>query len=44
MNDQHLISPYSITLESYVKEGNGHQLKKLLIVRKILLISSQGNA
>ena len=43
-SDQHLISPYNITCESHIKvwenKGNGHQLKMVLIVKQILLIST----
>ena len=46
-SDQHLISPHSITTESLIKvmriKGNDHQLKKLLIVKQILLVSTLGN-
>ena len=46
-SDQHLISPYNITTESLIKvmriKGNDHQLKKLLIVNQILLVSTLGN-
>ena len=46
-SDQHLISPYNITTESLMKvmriKGNDHQLKKLLIVNQILLVSTLGN-
>ena len=45
--DQHLISPCNIIPESQVKghkkKGNDHQLKKLLIVIQILLVSTLGN-
>ena len=46
-SDQHLISHYNITTESLIKvmriKGNDHQLKKLLIVNQILLVSTLGN-
>ena len=46
-SDQHLISPHNITTESLIKvmriKGNDHQLKKLLIVNQILLVSIIGN-
>ena len=46
-SDQHLISPYNITTESLINvmriKGNDHQLKKLLIVKHILLVSTLGN-
>ena len=41
-----LISPYNITTESHEgleNKGNDHQLKKLLIVKQILLLSTLGN-
>ena len=46
-SNQHLISHYNITTESLIKvmriKGNDHQLKKLLIVNQILLVSTLGN-
>ena len=45
-NDECLISPYNITTESHEgleNKGNDHQLKKLLIVKQILLLSTSGN-
>ena len=42
-SDQHLISPYNITHQGHESKGNDHQLKKLLIVNQILLVSSLGN-
>ena len=44
-SNQHLISPYNMTSESYIKvnKRNDHQLKKLLIVVQILLVSTIGN-
>ena len=47
-SDELLILPYNITLESNIKvtrihdQGNDHLLKKLLIVKKILLVSTSG--
>ena len=46
-SDQHLISPYNITPKSHIKvtrkKGNDHQRLKLLIVKKILLVSTSKN-
>ena len=46
-NDYHLMPPYKITpktkLEGHENKGNDHQLKRLLIVKQILLISTFGN-
>ena len=47
-NVYHVICHYDITDESNIKvtrkKGNNHQLKKLLIVKQILLVSISGNA
>ena len=46
-SDQHLISPYAFTPESHIQgnesKGNNHQLKKPLMVEKILFVSSIAN-
>ena len=46
-SDKHPISPHNITPESrnegYENIGNDPQLKKLLIVEQILLVSTLGN-
>ena len=45
-SDQHLSSPYNISYESFIKvqnKRNDHQLKKLLIVKQILPVSTLGN-
>ena len=46
-NDQHLVSPYNNTAESFIQDhenkGNNHQLKRLLIVKQILLVNTLGN-
>ena len=45
-SDQHLSSPYNISSESFIKvqnKRNDHQLKKLLIVKQILPVSTLGN-
>ena len=45
-SDECLISPYNITTElheGHENKGNDHQLKKLLIVKQILLLSTSGN-
>ena len=44
-SNQHLISAYNMTSESYIKvnKGNDHQLKKLLTAKQILLVSIIGN-
>ena len=46
-SDWLLISPYNITFESnifvYESKGNDHHFRKLLIVKRILLVSSIGN-
>ena len=43
-SDHHLVSPYNNTAESFIEDhenkGNDHQLKKLLIVKQILLVST----
>ena len=45
--DCHLIFPHNITSELYIKvtriKGNDHQLKKLLIVKQILFVTTLGN-
>ena len=47
-SDELLILPYNITLESNIKvtrihdQGNDQLLKKLLIIKKILLVSTSG--
>ena len=46
MRDSCGISPYSVTPESNIKvvtEKEDYQLKKLLIVKQILLVSTIGN-
>ena len=46
-SDQHLVSPYNNIAVSLISDhenkGNDHQLKKLLIVKQILLVSTLGN-
>ena len=43
-SDYYLNSPYNISPESNTKnKGNDHQVKKLLIVKLILLVSTLGN-
>ena len=45
-SDQHLVSPNNYTTESFIwgheKNRNDHQLKKPLIVKQILLVSTLG--
>ena len=47
MKDYRLICLFSITLKSHFKgqenRENDHQLKQLLIVKQILLVSTLGN-
>ena len=47
MSDYNLISPYKITPESHIlrsqESRTDHQLKMLLIVKQILLVSALGN-
>ena len=43
MSDSHLISPYIITTELNSNIGNDHQVKKLLIVKQILIVSTVEN-
>ena len=40
-SDKYLIPPDNITPQSHSK-GNDHQLKKLLIVKRILLVNTLG--
>ena len=46
-SDYNLNSPYNITPlithQGHENKGNDHQLKKLLIVKQILLVSTIGN-
>ena len=46
-SDYNLNSPYNITPlithQGYENKGNDHQLKKLLIVKQILFVSTIGN-
>ena len=46
-SDYNLNSPYNITplitRQGHENKGNDHQLKKLLIVEQVLLVSNLGN-
>ena len=46
-SDKHLISPYSITPNSHIRvtrrKKNDHQLMKLLIRKRVFLVSSLEN-